>query len=641
MAGIGRRRARSEGTAEMTIATPGDPAPPATADGWEDRFRAPAILFSDIASGDPSRGLVSSNRSGVVQLYAWNPVTGALTQLTDDPTGRIIADLSPDGRWACYLRDEGGNELGHFVALPTDGGGAEVDLTPGLAAYAGEVLAFSRDGSTIGFITASDDTFVARVAPFVDGRAKDIRAVHTSRAPLFALALSADGRFVALSSSHRSDGLEFSLLTVDAATGEPGAELWDGPGTSIVLFGCSPLAGDERILATTNASGQDRAFIWDRQTDERQDLPGTAPDGDLVGVDWAADGRRILLCRIHRAVQSLHVWDLEANVVRPLDHPAGAFLGSLRHHAAYFHPGADEIVARWEDFAHPRRLIALEPETGRQLRTILDAGEVPPGHELRSVDIAAPGGELLQAWLGTPAEGVAPYPVILSTHGGPTAATVPNFDAQLQAYLDAGFAVLALNYHGSTTFGREFEHSIWGRLGELEIGDMAAARAWLVESGVARPDQIFLTGWSYGGYLTLLGLGRQPELWAGGMAGVAIADWQMNYEDSTDLLRGYQRMLFNGAPEDPAVAEAFRTGSPLTYVDAVRAPVLIIQGRNDTRTPARPIERYVERLRARGHPVDIDWFDAGHMGGADELTIEHTRRIIDFARSIVAPRPAG
>ena len=52
------------------------------------------------------------------------------------------------------------------------------------------------------------------------------------------------------------------------------------------------------------------------------------------------------------------------------------------------------------------------------------------------------------------------------------------------------------------------------------------------------PDQILLTGWSYGGYLTLLGLGRQPDLWAGGMAGVAIADWEMNYEDSSDLLAG-------------------------------------------------------------------------------------------------------
>ncbi len=603
--------------------------------GWEARFRAPAIMFSEIAPKDPTRGLVAANMDGLVQLHAWTPSTGALRQITHEPTGRTNAELSPDGRWACYLRDVAGNELGHFVALPLDGG-PEVDLSPGLTAYAGETLAFSRDGRRVAFVTASDDTFVARVGSFVDGSTRDLRAIHSTAASIFQASLSADGRFLVVSSSHLSSGFEFSLLTFDAETGDRGPELWDGPGTSLVVYMCSPVAGDERILATTNTSGPERAVVWDRASDARQDLPAGAPDGDIVPLDWSADGTRILLCRTHRAIQSLLLWELEPNVLRELAHPAGAFIGYLHHHTSYFDLGGEEIIARWEDFASPRRLIALDPATGRMTRAVLDAGPVPAGGTFESVDIPTPGGEMVQAWLGRP-EGDAPHVVILSTHGGPTSATAENFDPQFQAYLDAGFAVLAVNYHGSTTFGRDFEHSIWGHLGELELGDMAAARAWLIEAGIGRPDGIFLEGWSYGGYLTLLGLGRQPELWAGGMAGIAIADWQMNYDDSTDLLRGYQRMLFNGPPEDPAVAEAFRVGSPLTYVDDVRAPVLIIQGRNDTRTPARPIEQYVARLKARRHPVEIDWFDAGHTGsGANaELAIVQTRRIIEFARSIV------
>jgi dienelactone hydrolase len=626
MAAMAARTSGRRSTASMSGVT--------TETDWESRFRAPAILLSAIAPNDPSRGLISSNASGAVQLYTWAPETGQLTQLTHEPLGRIIGELSPDGRWACYLRDNGGNELGHFVALPTDGG-AEVDMTPGLAAYAGEVLVFSRHGGIVGFVTVSDDTFVARVGRFDAGRVTDLRAVHSTRAGVFAMALSADGSFLVLSSSHRSSGLEFSLLTVDATTGDPGPELWDGPGTSLVVSGCSPVSGDQRILATTNRTGQERALVWDRATNARIDLPDDAPPGDMLPLDWSPDGERVLLCRIDRAVQSLYIWELQDKRVRPLDHPVGAFIGYRRQNASYFHPGRDEIVARWEDFASPRRLIGLDPVTGRMTRTLIDAGIVPPGAAFTSEEIPTGDGGSVQAWLARPA-GPAPYPVILSTHGGPTAASLPNFDPQAQAYVDAGFAVLHLNYHGSTTFGREFEQSIWGRLGELELQDMAAANAWLIEQGIGRPDAIFLTGWSYGGYLTLLALGRLPDLWAGGMAGVAIADWRMNYEDSTDLLRGYQRMLFNGEPEDPGVAEAYRAGSPLTYVDDVRAPVLIIQGRNDTRTPARPVEVYVQRLRDRGHPVEIDWFDAGHTGGDDELSIEQTRRIIEFARSVLA-----
>jgi len=617
------------------VANTADSSTPPPGEDWEARFRASSIILSAIAPLDPSRGLVSANIDGMVQLHAWSPATGALTQLTDEPSGRIIFELSPDGRWACYLRDVGGNELGHFVALPTDGG-PEVDLSPDLAAYAGETLAFSRDGRHVAFVTVSDDTFVARVGAFVEGSARDLRAIHSSRATLYAASLSADGRVLVVSSGHRSNGLEFSLLTFDTETGEPGPELWDGPGSSLVVFMCSPRAGDERILATSNVTGPERAIVWDRASGARLDLPADAPGGDIVPLDWSADGRQVLLCRTLRAVQSLLIWELDTNVLRALDHPPGAYIGYLRQHTSYFDPGGDEIIARWEDFASPRRLIALDPATGRMTRTVLDAGPVPAGHAFESVDIPTREGEAIQAWLGRPS-GPAPHPVILSTHGGPTAVTAENFDPQFQAYVDAGFAVLALNYHGSTTFGREFEQSIWGRLGELELQDMAAARSWLVDSGVGRPDQVFLEGWSYGGYLTLLGLGRQPDLWAGGMAGIAVADWQMNYEDSSDLLRGYQRMLFNGAPEDPRVAEAFRVGSPLTYVDDVRAPVLIIQGRNDTRTPARPIEIYVARLQARHHPVEIDWFDAGHTGsGASaELAIGQTRRIIEFGRSVI------
>jgi len=119
---------------------------------------------------------------------------------------------------------------------------------------------------------------------------------------------------------------------------------------------------------------------------------------------------------------------------------------------------------------------------------------------------------------------------------------------------------------------------------------MVAGRQWLVDQNIAKADLIFLTGWSYGGYLTLFGLGKTPELWAGGMAGIAITDWVMSYEDSAETLRGYQAALFGGTPEEKP--EQFRLSSPIIYAESVKAPVEIIQGRNDSRTPARPVEVY-------------------------------------------------
>ena len=160
-----------------------------------------------------------------------------------------------------------------------------------------------------------------------------------------------------------------------------------------------------------------------------------------------------------------------------------------------------------------------------------------------------------------------------------------------------------------------------------------------IDQGVANPDQILLTGWSYGGYLTLLALGRRPDLWAGGMAGVAIADWAMMYEDCAETLRGYQAALFGGTPEEKA--EQYAVSSPITYAEHVAAPVLIIQGHNDTRTPPRPVQAYEEKLRSLGKPIEVVWFDAGHGGWAQvELGIEHQALMLRFAYRVLGVESA-
>lgn len=181
---------------------------------------------------------------------------------------------------------------------------------------------------------------------------------------------------------------------------------------------------------------------------------------------------------------------------------------------------------------------------------------------------------------------------------------------------------------GSTTFGKQFEKSIWGNLGDLEIGDMAAAYHWLVQNNIAQADKVFPMGGSYGGYLTLQALGKRPELWAGGLAVVAIADWELMYEDQVETLRAYQRALFGGTPAE--TAEATRKSSPITYVEQIKAPILVIQGSNDTRCPARQMRAFEEKLKSLGKSIHIHWFEAGHGGVSQEMQIEHQQLMMQF-----------
>src|SRR5205085_6731675 len=137
----------------------------------------------------------------------------------------------------------------------------------------------------------------------------------------------------------------------------------------------------------------------------------------------------------------------------------------------------------------------------------------------------------------------------------------------------------------------------------------------------------------WGGYLTLLGLGTQPDVWAVGLAAVPVADYVTAYNDEMEGLKALDRTLLGGTPEE--VPERFRASSPLTYVDEVRAPVYISAGVDDPRCPIRQVENYVQRLEQRGHPHEVYRYDAGHGSLVVEERIKQVRLELDFAQRYV------
>jgi dipeptidyl aminopeptidase/acylaminoacyl peptidase len=607
---------------------------PATTDveaPWMQRFRVERILWSALAEEQPARGLAVSNRTGRYQLYAWEVPQGQLRQLTDRPEGVLSGFIDSLGRHVYYLDDTSGNEIGHLVRVPFGGGEAE-DISPGLPPYSTYGGVVSATGNRLAFTRADADGFTLTAIDLgVDGEMSEPRALFRSERVMSPPVLSPAGDLVVVASAERSAMQHYTLLAFDTRTGERVAELWDGDGTSVEPGPFAPRAAtnDEAQLAgTTNRGGFTRPLLWRPRSGERRDLHVDALDGDVAPLDWSHDGDRLLLLQTSRAQRRLWIYDVAGDALHELHHPSGYY-----GFDTYFGPD-DEIFATWEDAANPTRVIALDPETGALQRTVLAAGETAPGRPMRAVTFPSSDGEEIQGWLGTP-EGDGPFPTILYTHGGPESVQTVEFMPEAQAWLDHGFAWLSINYRGSTTFGREFQQQIWGDLGRWELEDMVAARDWLVREGIAHPHQIFLSGWSYGGYLTLLALGRRPELWAGGLAGVAVADWEMLYEDSSETLRGYCAAMFGGTPTDKP--EQYAASSPLADVERVRAPLLIIQGRNDSRTPARPVEVYAERLRALGKTVEVEWFETGHVGGfADiDLGIAHQERMLRFAQSVL------
>lgn len=594
---------------------------------WRQRFRAPWIANTQLARQNPAQGLLMSNESGLFQIYRWDPQTNKYEQLTHRPDGVLNHAFSPDGRYVYYLHDEKGNELGHFVRIPYEGG-EEVDITPDLPAYSPAGFTFSRSGNAIGLTVGTQDGFRLYIIPQDEqGNLGQRREIFHSLPLIFGPVLSYDGRIAVVMSTEKTGKPEFALLAFDTETGEKIGELWDGAGNSIGAIMFAPVPGDNRLLATTNRSGYERLLLWDPRTGERVDLDFPDMEGAFSAFDWSRDGRRILVRTFNQAVQQFYTYDVESGRLNRLNHPSGTITGP------YFTPSG-EIYVHLQDATHRSRLVALDGETGEQLRVVLEAAQVPPDRPWRSVHFPSSDGQMVQAWLATP-EGEGPFPTIVDMIGGPGSVQVEAFSPQSQAWLDHGFAWLSVNYRGCTTFGREFETQIYGNPGHWEVEDITTARDWLVEQGIADPERMLVTGWSYGGYLTLMNLSKRPELWAGGMAGIAIADWTIQYEDSAEMLRGFQRAILGGTPEENP--EQYAISSPITYAEQVRAPVLIIQGRNDTRTPARPIEVYEQKMHELGKDITVHWYDTGHGGGfADSgLAERHQEIMLRFAYRVL------
>ena len=118
------------------------------------------------------------------------------------------------------------------------------------------------------------------------------------------------------------------------------------------------------------------------------------------------------------------------------------------------------------------------------------------------------------------------------------------------------------------------------------------------------------------------------------MAGSPVTDWRQVYAEASDAMRVGVAAFFGGAPEDKP--EQYAASSPITTVARVRAPVLIIQGRNDSRTPARPVEEYATQLRAVGKQIELHWYETGHLGPLLQVeeSIHHQELMLAFAQRV-------
>ncbi len=573
---------------------------------WKRRFRAPRITFPIWARDEPERLLYLSNASGKFEVQAWDRRSGVHRQVTDRSEGtgyRVPSRIDPSGAWIWWFDDAKGNELGTWKREPFAGRGAPEDPA-GLARSYSAGLALGHEVAIIGRSTADEGTTV-----YVARGSGVPRLLYAHRQPATVQGISADDALFALAHAEHGDARNRAVRVLDLE-GRTVAELWDGPGRGLVAGPWSPVRGDERLLVLHERAGLRRPLLLDATTGAATEIALDLPGETFA--DWYPDARALLVGHDHRGRTELYRYDLDgAALERLATEPGTIGSAAVRPDGSVWY-----LLDRSTEAPRVRRV-------GGEVVLAPPGAPAPSGVAYRDHDVDG-----VHVFVAEPPS-TRPHPAYFFIHGGPESHDRDAFSPAVQAWVDRGFAVVMVNYRGSSGYGKAWRDAIIGRPGLTELEDIARVRDWAIGSGLADATRCVLGGGSWGGYLTLLGLGVQPERWAAGVGVVPIGDYIAAFEDEMEPLKRYDAALFGGTPVE--APDSYRRSNPLTYIERVRAPMLLLVGENDPRCPARGVDVYTERLRALGTPYREYRYDAGHGSLVIDEQIKQIGMELEFA----------
>jgi len=550
-------------------------------------------------------------RDGVLNVWVSDVAGGDAVPVTDDRDRGVRSYLwSRDAARILYVQDVGGDENHHLLCVDAAGGGPARDLTPFPGVRAG-LIAAPRETPRHVLVSMNlrDRTlFDAYRLTLASGR---LELVGRNPGNIIGWVADREGRLRA-ARAQTPEG-DFELLVRDAEDAElrvvacyanedgghpfaftpDGSRLWVGSARGSDLI---------RLVELDPADGSEREI--DR--DDEVDLSGpmiSDVTGELLGTVYLRD--RLLahifderLARDWEAIRALHPGDPR---ITGQDADETAFVVSFDDDrdpgATYFYDrttGAARLLFRSRPWLDPATLASMRPVT-----------------------ITSRDGLALHSYLTLPLD-AEPHglPAVVLVHGGPWARDAWGYDPQAQFLANRGYAVLQVNYRGSTGFGKSFTHAAEHEFAGRMHDDLIDGVEWLVAEGIADRERIAIYGGSYGGYAALVGATFTPETFAAAISVVgpsSLVTLVRSFPPYWRPLLASTWFRYVGDPDDPAQLADLEARSPLNRVDAIRAPLLVIQGANDPRVTKAESDQIVAALRERG--VEVEYLvkdDEGH-----------------------------
>jgi dipeptidyl aminopeptidase/acylaminoacyl peptidase len=562
-----------------------------------ERFRGQAAL-----SPDAKTVAYCSNAAGSFDLWTI-PVAGGtphrLTQLESQAVQQIA--WWPDGDGLTFTADRNGDEQYRIYRITAEGQDlTEISTGPDCQRVLADVP-FDAQGRYLLYAANDRDRTVQDIVirDLADGTER--RIIPPDGVNFAPVRTSPDGRWLLAAGVRSNTDIAIYLIDLTKPDIEPvcitaehgNGYFVPGPWTpdSTAFYLCTDMWGEFTSIGRYTLNNASIARI----TSDNWDVEHIEAAGDVLVWSINQGGRSVL--RAARNGTELPLADIPQGVIDAIS----------------LSPDGERMVLEIDTATRPSEIGVLNPATG--FRYLTDAR--PPAVQVIDpvqpdlITYAAPGGRHVHALLYRP-HTPGPYPVLLSVHGGPEAQERPDYaySGLYQYLLHQGIAVLAPNIAGSTGYGLTHQKLIYRDWGGIDLDDLDHAVRHLHTLPGVDADRIAVMGGSYGGFAALSCLSRLPYQWAAGVSFCGPSNLVTLARACPPTWRPTVDAVLGNPDAD---AEHLTRRSPITYADAITAPLLVIQGTHDPRVPKDESDQIVNRLRARGVDVRYDVYpDEGH-----------------------------
>ena len=578
-------------------------------------------------SPDGREIVFESNASGRTNVWKMRADGSDPTQISHSDDRQFAAVWSPDGKWIVYQQDVGGAEIWDVFAVPA-GGGDPVNLTKTEKIAESNPL-WSPDGSKLAVAYKPKESPITDIA-ILDWKTRQVRKLTNEQEQdhrWTADTWSHDGKFILAT---RSNALftDSDVYLIEVANGKAqkltshsGQQLFQGndlsPDAKTALISSNAQGGFFNVALLDIASGKIR-WITDTQWEAHAD--SFSPDGRQFTYTINEDGRTHAFIANSADGQS-----------KPLQMPEG--LTSFVGRPTTFSPDGSKLLLTHQSSRRPNDIWsysianAQSQQLTKSANPNIDAALLP---QSQLVSYKSFDGTMISAFVWVPfnLKRDGTNPAVVLPHGGPTGQTLDTFNRTAAALATRGYICIAPNVRGSTGYGQKFQKMNVQDLGGGDLQDEIYAVKFLEASGYVDPKKVGITGGSYGGYMTLMAVGKTPDVWAAAVEQYGIINWLTMLQHEDAFLQQYEKSLLGDPEKDRKVYE---DDSPLKYIRNEKAPLLVLQGENDPRVPKEEAEQVVEILKQEGRTVDVHYYPKeGHGFAKREDQIDALKRTTDW-----------